>query len=750
MPILPGLIIKEHMERAYDNAGHYVTDVDEDIPEPDFDDEELNDIITKARGDLLTNLEVEIKDGVAKGLSPDEIASNLEKYREFAGSRAKVIAATESVNAHSRGIQDTLENKGVKYKQWYTSMSERTCPICAVLNGQIVPINKKFTVWYKGKKYSFRYPTAHPFCECGIFEAEEPEELSEDIRYKELVKLGLTDTSHLELQREIEMFGLPDRYRELIREMNITPNLEKGFGQPRAFREKKEYWELKEILRDILDYQIEQINRKEHNELQPLITEYCTQEVGYTIHQINAFATNDEEARKAIKNELERDYLLDYRNLFEFDNFERFEAISNVGFDTDADMERERESILQHVFDLVEPDEIRGLERIYFNQGSQSINQDSEFGNPAINEFNEEYFKQRYEEDKIGSITGRYEAGDERNEKFPTDIDGVGARIICLSTAKGEKSPLHEIGHHVMHYRMPDYVFRQFGERVYPLEQVSDYARTDSKEGFAEAFALYKLSPVTMKAEYPKTYNFFEYRYLTKNEPIKYYSTFEDTETRLMELQQLGLIEPEEVHFYGTSESACKAVITRGDKPGEKCAGITSKDILSKEEAMKLSVKELSAKMIQRRKLIGNAAYTKRYGEHYTETLDEKMYPGYQKKTIKGINPSFDRENKVFIEVKGTVNDYTPMQPGQVGRQWKHMDETGKHNMVFHLYHIKSDGIDIYEIPPSKEYRDRTLDMTSPYMVKKDDGKLIAKIDKKGVFMKYGEEGWKYAEVGGI
>jgi SPP1 gp7 family putative phage head morphogenesis protein len=77
----------------------------------------------------------------------------------FSSRRAKLIAATETTNAFNVGNLQTYRESGVvAMEEWRTAMDERTCPICASLNGKRVPLGG----WFDGR---YR-PSAHPGCRC--------------------------------------------------------------------------------------------------------------------------------------------------------------------------------------------------------------------------------------------------------------------------------------------------------------------------------------------------------------------------------------------------------------------------------------------------------------------------------------------------------------------------------------------------------------------------------------------------------
>jgi hypothetical protein len=86
--------------------------------------------------------------------------------------RAENIARTESFRATMLGQQvvwDEGANQGLfdrtrARKQWHVISDERTCQICAPMEGQIVPMDREFISPYDGS--SAQHPPIHSHCRC--------------------------------------------------------------------------------------------------------------------------------------------------------------------------------------------------------------------------------------------------------------------------------------------------------------------------------------------------------------------------------------------------------------------------------------------------------------------------------------------------------------------------------------------------------------------------------------------------------
>ncbi len=71
-----------------------------------------------------------------------------------ANRRANMIARTESIRMANKGALENYKSAGYSKVRWVAAMSDRTCPICAPLNGQVFDINN-----------THPYP-AHVNCRC--------------------------------------------------------------------------------------------------------------------------------------------------------------------------------------------------------------------------------------------------------------------------------------------------------------------------------------------------------------------------------------------------------------------------------------------------------------------------------------------------------------------------------------------------------------------------------------------------------
>jgi SPP1 gp7 family putative phage head morphogenesis protein len=99
----------------------------------------------------------------AEGWSIDRLADELETLGEVRSrERALTIARTETARGYSLGSLAAYQISGVVDRiEWMTAADERTCPICAPLNGTTAAMGNTF-------EGGIGFPPAHPNCRCAI------------------------------------------------------------------------------------------------------------------------------------------------------------------------------------------------------------------------------------------------------------------------------------------------------------------------------------------------------------------------------------------------------------------------------------------------------------------------------------------------------------------------------------------------------------------------------------------------------
>ena len=79
-------------------------------------------------------------------------------------NRPEMIARTETVRLANEGLVDLFKTNGVEKVNYIAAISDRTCPICLGLDGQVFEINKL--------NVGENQPPIHPNCRCTLSVAE--------------------------------------------------------------------------------------------------------------------------------------------------------------------------------------------------------------------------------------------------------------------------------------------------------------------------------------------------------------------------------------------------------------------------------------------------------------------------------------------------------------------------------------------------------------------------------------------------
>lgn len=111
---------------------------------------------------------------VAEGRDPAQVERMVAKYgNQLLNWRADNIARTEAMAAVSAGRQrgweraakDGLIDRNRAKRKWITSRDERTCRVCAPMDGQEVGLEEPFTT---GTGENVMTPPVHPSCRCTV------------------------------------------------------------------------------------------------------------------------------------------------------------------------------------------------------------------------------------------------------------------------------------------------------------------------------------------------------------------------------------------------------------------------------------------------------------------------------------------------------------------------------------------------------------------------------------------------------
>ena len=122
---------------------------------------ELQDInfnlIKNVTQDMKKAIMYSTSNGVIEGWGMNKIAREMIKSTDKIGiTRAKMIARTEVIRASNTAALARYKEAGVKMYEWSTAFDERTCEICAGLDGHRFQIGRG------------RQPPIHPNCRCSV------------------------------------------------------------------------------------------------------------------------------------------------------------------------------------------------------------------------------------------------------------------------------------------------------------------------------------------------------------------------------------------------------------------------------------------------------------------------------------------------------------------------------------------------------------------------------------------------------
>jgi SPP1 gp7 family putative phage head morphogenesis protein len=105
----------------------------------------------------MREIEQNIRDGITLR---DRITSDGKTIP--AGVRPEMISRTEVIRVSNSGLIDLYKQNGIQKKRWLAAMSDRTCPYCNELNGQIIGINESFN----SSVGDVTQPPLHVNCRC--------------------------------------------------------------------------------------------------------------------------------------------------------------------------------------------------------------------------------------------------------------------------------------------------------------------------------------------------------------------------------------------------------------------------------------------------------------------------------------------------------------------------------------------------------------------------------------------------------
>ena len=97
-----------------------------------------------------------------RDLLTKEMADTGKENALYAANR---IAVSETARVQLETAQESFRKGGVKKGIWITVMDDRTCSVCASMDGKIIDMD--------GARTGVELPPVHPFCRCDVVEYDE-------------------------------------------------------------------------------------------------------------------------------------------------------------------------------------------------------------------------------------------------------------------------------------------------------------------------------------------------------------------------------------------------------------------------------------------------------------------------------------------------------------------------------------------------------------------------------------------------
>jgi SPP1 gp7 family putative phage head morphogenesis protein len=137
------------------------------------DEERLNllknytfDNIKGMNDEIAEKLRKELSQGLMNLESVTKLKERVKKVMNVSEERARLIATTEAHRAEVTGSMDAARQSGLKLmKQWDAHLDKRVCKFCEALDGQTIPLDKKFN--HNGV-YLDSPADNHPRCRCVV------------------------------------------------------------------------------------------------------------------------------------------------------------------------------------------------------------------------------------------------------------------------------------------------------------------------------------------------------------------------------------------------------------------------------------------------------------------------------------------------------------------------------------------------------------------------------------------------------
>jgi len=185
--------------------------------------------ISKTTEDAMHSI---IGKGMMDGLSNQEVQNAIKKYFGSTDYRAEMIARTETIRAYNAGSQKIFSDWGLEEKEWSSAHDDRTRETHLAADGQVVKVNKSFTVG--GYKMDFPGDASHGAppdefinCRCSVLPAGD------------LTVAAQKPAEETPVQDEVTQ--IPEATPKPVLNAPTFPN-EIDYSDPKVVRKWENYW----------------------------------------------------------------------------------------------------------------------------------------------------------------------------------------------------------------------------------------------------------------------------------------------------------------------------------------------------------------------------------------------------------------------------------------------------------------------------------------------------------------------------
>lgn len=235
------------------------------LEKPWADGSRFSDRIWRDKQKLLLNLEDELKFAFQTGEDLNKTIKRFTETMEVDKSNARRLIQTEASRIATTAGIDAYKELGLKKYVFLATLSEKTCPVCGALDGQIFDIEKA--------EAGVNLPPMHPYCRCTT-KAYVPDVLSGGTRAARNPETGKTEIVENQTYAEWRDNNLYNEYKRIEKKMDtqltkITQIEDETYpkGESKSFLEFKEKIKDKESLKELMS------NRKEYETFQQDIKE---------------------------------------------------------------------------------------------------------------------------------------------------------------------------------------------------------------------------------------------------------------------------------------------------------------------------------------------------------------------------------------------------------------------------------------------------------------------------------------------